>query len=97
MLNIFKKQIHESIELQKKDIEIYTADFAKLILSGDSCDEIPNGYGEFGSITNPIPVNGTLGEIKYLGKLRGETGFPLFFHRYASAESPVYPVSPSWT
>lgn len=40
--------------------------------------------GFFGSIGNPIPVNGPIGERKYLAKLRGQTGHPLMFHRKGS-------------
>ena len=36
------------------------------ILDGASVDEIPNAAGEFGfAVTNPIPVNGALGELIY--------------------------------
>lgn len=40
--------------------------------------------GFFGSLGNPIPVNGPLGERNYLAKLRGETGHPVMFHRKGS-------------
>jgi hypothetical protein len=89
MFGLFKKQIHEPIELQRADLDNYPPEFAKEIVSGESCDELPSAHGEFGSLTNPIPVNGSLGEIKYLGKLRGESGSALFFHRIGSVSSPV--------
>jgi len=89
MFNFFKKQIHEPISLQAEDVIKQTPLLAKKILSGINCDKLPNGKGEFGSQTNPIPVNGAIGEIKYLGKLRGKTKQALFFHRIGSIESQV--------
>ena len=91
MFNFFKKQnnIHEPLELQKMDIKKLNPLIANEILKGLSCDKLPNATGEFGSITNPIPVNGPLGEIKYLGKLRGKTGHAVFFHRISSTKSNV--------
>jgi len=58
-------------------------------LNGLDCDQLLNGQGSFGSLENPIPVNGSIGEIKYLVKLRGNTGEPLMFHRIGSMGSSV--------
>lgn len=89
MFHILKKNIHEPVRFQRKDLDCYPAGFREMILQGENCDALAGGYGAFGSLTNPIPVNGAIGEIKYLGKLRSASGFPLFFHRLASAASPV--------
>lgn len=89
MFGLFRKQIHEPVELQRRDVLKYPKDFAAKILAGEDCDQITGGHGAFGSLTNPIPVNGALGEIKYLGKLRGKTGNALFFHRIGSVSSLV--------
>ncbi len=90
MFSFFKKQIHESLELQKEDIIDCAGEInASHFLNGESCDQITGGYGEFGSITNPIPVNGPMGEIKYLGKLRKDSGLQIFFHRTCSALSQI--------
>jgi len=40
--------------------------------------------GSFGSLGNPIPVNGPIGERNYLAKLRGQTGYSVMFHRKGS-------------
>jgi hypothetical protein len=41
------------------------------IIGGTSVDEIPGAFGEFGlTLTNPIPVNGAIGEVVYLSLLR---------------------------
>lgn len=93
MFNLFKKKfIDETFEEQKKDVLNlkYTAntndDLINKILNGDSCDEIAGSVGEFGkTLTNPIPVNGPVGEIKYLNRLRNNNvGF--IFHRIGSVE-----------
>jgi tetratricopeptide (TPR) repeat protein len=90
MADLFNKenvQIHEPINLQIADIKQYHPNTQDLILNGVDCDCLPNGDGPFGTINNPIPVNGAIGEIKYLGKLRGKTGHAVFFHRLANASS----------
>ncbi|MBM4339493.1 MAG: hypothetical protein FJ110_08100 [Deltaproteobacteria bacterium] len=94
MLGLFKKQIHESVEIQRQDVlHAYPEIFAKSIINGEDCDQIADGYGPIGSLTNPIPVNGAIGEIKYLGKLRGKTGNSLFFHRLGNTTSSVCKTS----
>jgi len=89
MFGFFKKRIHESLALQAQDVVEQSPLIARIILQGINCDKLPKGKGEFGTITNPIPVNSAIGEIKYLAKLRGKTGYPLFFHRIASLHSEV--------
>ena len=88
-------QIHESLELQQADIAMGGAPelrwMGQLMLQGADCDQLPGGTGPFGSPTNPIPVNGPIGERKYLIKLRGKTGRKLLFHRLGCAYSPVSP------
>lgn len=84
-----EKAIHEPLEKQVADNKKLHPHVANIVSNGLSCDKLPNATGEFGSITNPIPVNGPLGEIKYLGKLRGKTGHAVFFHRIGSATSDV--------
>jgi hypothetical protein len=87
MFNLFKKQIHEPLSNQLSDLHIYPPEFAKMLANGLDCDSLPNASGAFGSLNNPIPVNGAIGEIKYLGKLRGRSGYALFFHRIGSVSS----------
>lgn len=91
MFSLFnrKKSIHEPLENQIADIKMLDYLIANKILSGLDCDKLPNSSGDFGTISNPIPVNGPLGEIKYLGKLRGMTGHAVFFHRIGSFVSSV--------
>lgn len=86
MFDIFRKKIQdESIEEQLNDVKNYPDEFKNMILEGESCEEIPNAIGEFGlSATNPIPVNGIRGEIKYLSRLKTNNGSGLIFHRLGS-------------
>ena len=56
---------------------------------GLDCDKLPKGHGAFGSATNPIPVDGPEGEIRYLARLRSKTGRALMFHRVGRSESEV--------
>ena len=54
----------------------------KLIEAGAAVDELPGAKGEFGRcVTNPIPVNGAVGEIVYLSRLVIPSGAGLFGHR----------------
>ena len=55
------------------------------IAKNSECDIIPGSVGKFGySPSNPIPVNGAIGELAYLSKLRTLDGERLFFHRVGS-------------
>lgn len=83
MFNFFKKRFKdESLDDQKKDIK----DMPEA-LDGLICDTLPNATGEFGrSLSNPIPVNGPIGEIKYLNRLRTTDG-GLLFHRLGSSNT----------
>jgi predicted RNA-binding Zn-ribbon protein involved in translation (DUF1610 family) len=92
MFGLFKRKkiTHEPENLQRKELFNIPDPLRSLILGGESCDQLPNAYGEFGSLTNPIPVNGILGEIKYLGKLHSSpSGQGLFFHRIGSVKCSV--------
>lgn len=77
----------EPLEEQKKD-------FLKSTVSPESinnkcCDQIPGAYGSFGTTpTNPIPVNGIIGEIVYMSSLRSKTGVGFYYHRLGSLSSP---------
>lgn len=88
MFNFFKKQFKdESLEDQRKDLERFPRDLSAESLNGLDCDRLPDATGEFGRIeTNPIPVNGPMGEMKYLNRLRTSDG-GLIFHRLGSIGS----------
>jgi hypothetical protein len=51
-------------------------------------DRDPNGTGPFGfSEDNPIPVNGTLGELSYLSRLETVKGERIIFHRIGAVKT----------
>lgn len=96
MFSFFRKpSIHEPIETQRREAVSYLPEgplksmLAEKFLNGLDCDQLPDGTGPFGSLDNPIPVNGSIGEIKYLAKLRGTTGREVMFHRIGSMSSSV--------
>ena len=84
---MFKKTpLHEPVDVQRTEVE---RQLGPLCTRGEGCDQVATGHGPFGSITNPIPVNGPIGELKYLTKLRGKSGEAVMFHRVGSFGSPV--------
>lgn len=63
-----------------------TPGWQRMVRSGEPCDTVPGGKGEFGhDLGNPIPVNGPIGEFSYLSRLRMKsTGSRVYFHRVAN-------------
>lgn len=58
--------------------------FRTRIVANVACDRTPGGEGQFGrTVTNPIPVNGPLGQVIYLSALRANNQ-PILFHRLGS-------------
>lgn len=79
-----KKIIDESIDEQILDVKKFPDLFLKVIKE-EICDSLYNSYGEFGTAyTNPIPVNGPIGEMKYFQRLKCKCGGALIFHRLGS-------------
>lgn len=87
MFNFFKPKFKdESLEDQRKDLEKFPEELSRQALEGLDCDVLPDVTGDFGRcITNPIPVNGPIGEIKYINRLKTNDG-GLIFHRLGSIE-----------
>jgi len=73
----------EDAEYQNRNLQPH---MLATLMRGRDCDQAPNGVGEFGSFTNPVPVNGPIGEISYLSKLRDGKGQRLFFQRDGSRD-----------
>lgn len=73
-------------------------EFLEQLLAGASCDEVPGAQGPFGRVaTNPIPVNGVIGELAYLSHLRSDGGERLFFHRLGSTHAIDVFEAVSWS
>lgn len=72
------------------DDEEFQLEFAhpmmrELMKSAPAYDKSPDGVGPFGFVdTNPIPVNGPLGELAYLSRLETASGKRILFHRLGS-------------
>lgn len=66
---------------------------SQMAQAGEACDEAAGSSGDFGTTpTNPIPVNGVIGELLYLSSLRCVSGRQperVFFHRLGSVSRPV--------
>lgn len=83
-----KKHIDESFDEQRDEFVQMMKNVGVNLFLQDDCDSIKNGNGEFGkSLYNPIPVNGTVGELKYLHRLRCQCNKPLYFHRIGNKKN----------
>lgn len=88
-LNLFKKKIiDEPREKQKEDLHKESPSLYSLAINGKDCDSLIDSNNRLGhSIENPIPVNGVLGEIKYINRLRCECGAGLMYHRLGTSKN----------
>lgn len=82
-------RVFEKINNLINNDEVQNADSPEIIrgnmAAGGGVDTIPGAVGEFGRcLTNPIPVNGPLGELTWLSRLLTVSGAKVFFHRLGS-------------
>lgn len=68
------ERIVKKVRLVTEDEEtqngLYPPIIKNQMLKGERCHQVAGGYGEFGrQRTNPIPVNGALGEVTYISRL----------------------------
>jgi hypothetical protein len=85
-----KGPAEESLNDQRADLD---GNFiVALDPSMPGCEQLDGATGEFGSETNPIPVNGSIGEAVYLNRLRTGAGVEFFFHRERTIVSPKWDV-----
>ena len=90
IFGFFRKSHHEAQREQMKDLEFYPAGMRHLFLKGENCDQLMGATGAFGqSMTNPIPVNGWMGTLKYFWRLQTPFNKGLYFHRIGKARSQV--------
>ena len=79
--DVFRK-LHRLMDNEKVQNERLPEPYRSQVLRGADCDEIAEAVGEFGrDPRNPIPVNGSLGELIYLSNLRTADSQQIMFHR----------------
>jgi hypothetical protein len=82
--DVFSK-LHRLMDSEKAQNERLPEPYRSQVLHGADCDEIAQAVGEFGrDPRNPIPVNGSLGEMIYLSNLRTADSQQIMFHRLGS-------------
>jgi hypothetical protein len=78
--------ISSSVDDEEYQNRVLQPHVLPMLEQGLACDQVPTGHGAFGSFTNPVPVNGPIGELAYLSKLRDAKGQRLFFQRIRSSD-----------
>lgn len=74
--------VKKIIDDEKYQLEIIDPNLRSMLESRPAFDKDPNGTGPFGfSATNPIPVNGPIGQLAYLSRLETQSGQRILFHR----------------
>jgi hypothetical protein len=85
MVSFFKKIFDEPFLKQKEELEKLVIKFSLTMKIKPGVDQIDGAYGKFGlDMTNPIPVNGAIGELKYLAKLYCSCEVAQIAHRLGS-------------
>jgi hypothetical protein len=83
-LNDMKERVNQLIDDENVQNAL-SPGFAEMIKGAPALDQILGGTGDFGlRVTNPIPVNGPVGECSYLSRLETLRGERLLFHRLGS-------------
>ena len=76
------ERVQRIIDDEEFQLELLHPTMRDAIKSSPAYDMKPNATGSFGfSATNPIPVNGPIGELSYLSRLEVGPGNRLMFHR----------------
>lgn len=77
--------IRRMIEDEQFQLEMLDPILKQTLEGRPAYDRDPKGTGSFGfTETNPIPVNGWIGEVAYLSKLETVRGERILFHRIGS-------------
>ena len=80
------EKLFRTLSDEAEQIEHYPESLKALMIGGSDGDKNVGGYGPFGaSVTNPIPVNGPIGQILYLSSFRLNDE-RILFHRLGSIE-----------
>lgn len=81
---VFKK-IYTLMTNEEVQNRINPSNIMQLMTAGGGIDEVAGATGEFGRIiSNPIPVNGPLGELIYISNLVLSNGIHVIGHRLGS-------------
>lgn len=72
-------RVRDFVDNEATQNEHYPPMFWDLVASHKRPAQTTGAFGR--AVGNPVPVNGMLGELAYLSKLRTESGQRLFFHR----------------
>lgn len=79
--------IYRLIDDEERQNSMLPEPIAQAIKGGVSCDVVPGASGRFGfEPSNPIPVNGAIGELAYLSRLESASGERLLFHRIGAID-----------
>lgn len=82
------EQIRRILEDEQLQLDMIHPAMKSMIESCPAYDKDPNGTGPFGfSETNPIPVNGPIGQLAYLSKLETVKGERILFHRIGAVNT----------
>ena len=82
------EQIRRILEDEKFQLDMVHPVMKEMIESRPAYDKDPNGTGPFGfAETNPIPVNGPIGQLAYLSKLETDKGERILFHRIGAVDN----------
>lgn len=75
-------QIRRILDDEAFQLELVHPAMKAMLESAPAYDKDPNGSGPFGfTETNPIPVNGPIGQLAYLSRLETQSGQRILFHR----------------
>lgn len=80
--------IRRILEDEQYQLELVHPAMKEALQACPAYDRDPNGSGPFGfAETNPIPVNGPIGQLAYLSKLVARSGERLLFHRIGAIDT----------
>lgn len=83
---IFEK-VERLLQDDETQLELVSPEMSEVLKRAPYYDKDPNGTGPFGLCkTNPIPVNGPVGELAYLSKILTNRRERILFHRVGAVD-----------
>jgi len=80
--------IMKILEDEEFQLDLLPPSMKEMLKNCPAYDKDPNGTGPFGfSEKNPIPVNGSIGQLAYLSKLETNKGERILFHRIGAVNT----------